>query len=265
MYNRYQLAKKYLHYYFTASNGKGHGIHSPFVFQFINNVLRDKKPYPCFSAIEKVRKELTHSRKIIEVKDFGAGSSVIKSNHRKVGDIARSSLKSRKIAQLLFRMVQYYRPAILLELGTSFGTTSAYLASANPDATLFTCEGANTIAAIARNNFSILGINNIKLIEGDFARTLPILFSTTSNIDFAFLDGNHRKGPTLNYFHELLNHSANSTILVFDDIHWSAEMESAWKEIQQHPKVTLTLDLFYIGVVFLNPDIMVKQDFIIRY
>ena len=265
MYTPFQLAKKYLRYYFTASNGKGHGVHSPFVFDFIKCVLRDKKQYDCYAAIEGQRKKLKANNRLIEVEDFGAGSSIIKENKRVVKAIASSSLKPRKFAQLFFRMVQYYKPATIVELGTSFGITASYLASGNKNAQLYTCEGAGNIAAIAQQTFDDLQIKNIELINGDFAKTLPSLFSKIGPVDFAFVDGNHRKEPTLQYFQQLLIHSKATTILIFDDIHWSNEMEAAWKIIQQNTAVTLTIDLFFIGLVFINPNFKVKQHFTIRF
>jgi len=265
LYSAFQLAKKYIRYYLTASNGKGHGVHSPFVFEFINQVLKDTKQYDCYSAIEKQRQLLLQNESVIEVEDFGAGSSVMKSNKRVIKQIAASSLKPRKFAQLLFRMVQYYKPETILELGTSLGITTAYLAKGNPGSTVFTCEGSPAIATIAQKNFATLQINNIEVTEGDFAKTFSPLLHSISKIDFAFVDGNHRKEPTIEYFSKLLNHSSSSTILVFDDIHWSEEMEAAWAEIKNHPSVTLTIDLFFIGLVFINPDFKVKQHFIIRF
>jgi len=265
LYSPFQLAKKYLQYYLCASNGKGHGVHSPFVFDFIKNVLRDKNQYDCYDVIEGQRKKLKANSTLIEVEDFGAGSSVIKENMRVVKDIANSSLKPRKFAQLLFRMVQYYKPASIIELGTSFGITSSYLSAGNKNTHLFTCEGATNIAAIAQQTFDTLQIKNIELINGDFAKTLPSLFNKINTVDFAFVDGNHRKEPTIQYFQQLLNHSKANTILVFDDIHWSTEMEAAWETIRQNEAVTLTIDLFFIGLVFINPDFKVKQHFAIRF
>jgi len=265
MYNHFQLAKKYLSYQLTASNGKGHGVHSPFVFEFITKVLRDKKEYDSYRKIESIRKELLNHPQIIHVDDFGAGSTIMKMNERKVKDIARSSLKPKKFAQLLFRIVNYYKPEVIVELGTSLGVTTSYLASCNQNAKIYTCEGAEKIAAVAQNNFNQLGLQNIELISGNFDNTLPPLLSRLNTIDFAFIDGNHRKEPTLNYFYQLLSHSTNSTILIFDDIHWSKEMEAAWHEIQQHPSVTLTIDLFFIGIVCMNDAIKVKQHFSVRY
>ena len=137
MYTRLQLAKKYILYYLTASSGKGHGIHSPFVFDFIKNVLRDKKKYDWYSVIETGRQKLLQQTAAIEVTDFGAGSSVIKTGKRVVADIAKSSLKPKKYAQLLYRMVNYYKPTTILELGTSFGITTGYLAAGNAHAKVY--------------------------------------------------------------------------------------------------------------------------------
>ncbi len=265
MFNRFQLAKKYLQYFISASNGKGHGIHSPFVFDFVKHVLNDKASYHCYQTIEQKRKVLLQDESIIDVEDFGAGSSIFKTDKRVVKDIAASSLKPKKYGQLLYRMVQYYKPESIVELGTSFGITSAYLASGNEHSVLNTCEGSSSIASIAKQNFNELRLKNVQIIEGNFANTLRPLLSKLKTVDFAFIDGNHRQEPTINYFQQLLEHSAKSAILVFDDIHWSNEMEAAWKLIKQHPQVTLTIDLFFIGIVLINPDFKNKQQFTIRY
>lgn len=235
------------------------------MYDFIKNVLRDKTKYACYDVIETGRQKLLQQKAEIEVEDFGAGSAVIKTNKRMVADIARSSLKSKKYAQLLFRIVNYYRPKTILELGTSFGITASYLAAGNKDTKVHTAEGSSAIAEIASRTFERTGIKNIELITGDFNNVLPGLLERLHTIDLAFIDGNHKKEPTLNYFKQILEHSTASTILIFDDIHWSTGMEAAWDEIKQHPSVTLTIDLFFIGLVFINPDFKIPQHFSIRF
>ena len=264
LYSPFQLTKKYLKYYFTASNGSGHGVHSPFVYEFIKNVLNDKKEYNCYESIEKLRQNLLVNNDLIEVEDFGAGSAIIKSKKRVVKSIASTSLKPKKYSQLLFRIVQYYKKINVLELGTSLGTTTAYLASA-ANTVVTTLEGSENIAGIAKDNFSFLGLKNIKIIKGDFNNTLPVYFSSSKKIDFIFLDGNHRKVPTLHYFEEILLNANEETIFVFDDIHWSKEMEDAWEIVKQHAQVTLTIDLFFIGIVLLGKNFKEKQHFAIRF
>jgi predicted O-methyltransferase YrrM len=265
LYSAFQLAKKYCHYYLHAANRKGHGVHSPFVFDFIKNVKNDRKAYPCYAPIESLRRDLLKNTELIEVEDYGAGSAVIKTNTRAIHKMAASSLKPKKFAQLLFRMVRYYKPATMVELGTSFGITSAYLAAASTNASLYTLEGAPAVAAIAEQQFGLLGLQNIRLLQGDFEQTLPALLSSIDRVDLAFVDGNHRKIPTLRYFQQLLRVSTDSTILIFDDIHWSSEMEAAWAAIKSDPAVTLTIDLFFIGIVLLRKDFKVKQHYSIQF
>ena len=265
MYSSLQLSKKYLHYLLTAQNGKGHGIHSPFVFDFIIHVLNDKKQYACYQKIELLRKELLANNSCIEVEDFGAGSAVIPFKNRIVKDIAASSLKKKKYAQLLFRIAKYYESQTIVELGTSFGITTCYFAAANPDSNVITFEGAKNIGKIALENFEKSGSKNMKLIEGDFNKTISANKEIIENVDLLFIDGNHRKAATLEYFNFFLGKATNNSIFIFDDIHWSEEMEEAWKAIQKHDSVTLTIDLFFIGLVFFSKDFKVKQHFTIRF
>jgi predicted O-methyltransferase YrrM len=265
MYSSFQLAKKYLNYYIKAQNGKGHGVHSPFVFDFIIHVLNDKKKYECYKKIEPLRQALLQNNSIIEVEDFGAGSSVIPFKKRKINAIAKSSLKNKKYAKLLYRIVNYYTPKSIIELGTSFGITTCYMACAGKNADVNTLEGSREIAKIAKENFAKANLQNINLIEGNFDKTFLNALQKIKKIDLAFIDGNHRKNATIDYFLNLLKKSSGASIFIFDDIHWSCEMEDAWKQIQEHDSVTLTIDLFFIGLVFFNPDFKVKQHFTIRF
>jgi predicted O-methyltransferase YrrM len=265
MYSVLQLAQRFTKYFLTASNGKGHGIHSPFVFNFVESVLNDKAQYEPYNKIEQLRNHLLQDQQVLTIEDFGAGSTVSKSNKRKVAEIAKSSLKPTKFGQLLFRMVQHHKPTIIIELGTSLGVTTCYLASGDKNATVYTMEGAPQVAEVANKNFEQLSLENIQLIQGNFDETLSRQLNNLSTVDLAFVDGNHRKQPTLNYFYQLLKKANENSILVFDDIHWSKEMEEAWKEIQSDPNVTLTIDLFFVGIVFFRKEQKVQQHFTIRF
>ena len=265
MYSSFQLAKKYFQYYVRAKNGKGHGIHSPFVFDFVIHVLNDRKKYECYKKIEPLRQQLLKDNSIIEVEDFGAGSAVIPFRKRRINAIAKSSLKNEKFAKLLYRIVKYYKPHSIIELGTSLGITTCYIAGANKNADVITFEGSKEIAKIAEQNFEKANLKNINLIEGNFDLTFKEILAKLETVDLAFIDGNHRRDPTLDYFFNLLKKSNNASVFIFDDIHWSAGMEEAWKQIQNHDEVKLTIDLFFIGLVFFNSDFKVKQHFTIRF
>ncbi len=265
MYSAPQLAIKYLHYYFTASNGKGHGTHSPFVFEFITKVMNDKAGYDDYAKVEGLRNQLLNDSRMFVVEDFGAGSAFLKKNKRSIRSLARNAAKSKKYGQLLYRMVKFYQPEIILEMGTSLGITASYLSMGNPGSKLITMEGAGEISAVAQQNFSRLSLHNIEQADGNFDLTLSKVLKVVPRLDFVFVDGNHRLEPTIRYFSNLLEKVANDSIFVFDDIHWSHEMEQAWKTIKNHPSVRCTIDLFFIGIVVFRQEFMEKQHFIIRY
>lgn len=265
MYSSFQLATKYLQYYRKAGNSNGHGLHSPFVFDFVLNVLNNKSGYSVPTTVEALRKELLKDSRILHVDDFGAGSRTQAQKERTVSSIAKSAVKPKKYSHLLYRLVKYYKPGHILELGTSLGVTTAFLAEANPGASIITIEGSNEIAAIAKDNFKKLGLNNIEQVTGRFDDVLPDVLRNQETIDMVYIDGNHLYSPTINYFHQILEKVNDTSIIVFDDIHWSEEMERAWQEIKGHPAVKYSIDVFYLGFVFFNKDFKVKQDFIIRF
>ncbi len=265
MYSVFQLALKYIRYYSTASNGKGHGTHSPFVYDFIRRVLNDREIYPAYEKVEGLRHSLRKDMRLLDIADYGAGSVDGSHSKRSIASIASRAAKPAKYGQILYRMVKYYGPSNILELGTSLGITTAYLALANETAHVTTIEGDKNIAAVASHNFNGLGIKNITLVNEPFDDCLESILRQKENIDLVFIDGNHRFEPTYRYFIQLLAHIKNGSVMVFDDIHWSSEMETAWKKIKEHPAVMLTIDLFFIGLVFFREENKVKQHFTIRF
>jgi predicted O-methyltransferase YrrM len=212
-----------------------------------------------------LRDQLLNDTTVLEVEDFGAGSAIDKKNKRSISSIAKNAAKPKKFGQLLFRMVKRYQPKTILELGTSLGITTSYLSLAKPDARLITMEGSKEIADVAKQNFNAIELKNVELIEGNFDNTLSSVVRGLPSVDFSFIDGNHRQEPTERYFKELLAKTNNNSILVFDDIHWSSEMEAAWEAIKNDAAVTCSIDLFFIGIVFFRKEFKEKQHFVIRF
>ena len=204
------------------------------------------------------------SDKSILVHDFGTGGNKTHEKKLSLQFIAKNYVKPAKYGQLLFRLVNKFRPAQILELGTSLGITTMYLASADSKANVTTIEGCVNTAATAKENFETAGIKNIKQVTGEFSEVLPEVLKNIPQLDFVYFDGNHRKEATLLYFNQCLPKHSEHSVFVFDDIHWSSEMQQAWKIIQQHEAVTLTIDLFFIGIVFFRKGIP-KQHFVLKY
>jgi predicted O-methyltransferase YrrM len=260
----YQLFA-YLRYWLRSGNA--HGLHSPFIFGLYTTVICHSGGFKAFGPIEARRRELLKHTQRIAVTDFGAGSQVAGAGgqQRRVCDIARHAAKSPRLAQLLFRLVNHFQPATILELGTSLGLTTAYLAAVDSRSQVITFEGCPSTATVARETFAKLQLRNVELVTGNLDQTLPAtLAELTKPVDFVFFDGNHRYEPTLRYFEQCLSKAHENSVFVLDDIHWSAEMEQAWEAIKAHPAVTVTVDLFYVGLVFFRKK-QPRQDFWLRF
>jgi len=241
-----------------------HKVHSPFVFDLIVDVFENDNSYYAFPAVELIRKKLLLTNRTLTVEDMGAGSRVFKSNQRKIKDIVKHSAQEPKYAQLLFKLVNYFQPNTILELGTSLGLTTTYLSKARKKARVYSLEGSPEICNAAKNTFKSLLVNNVQLVQGNFHETLAETLLKIAVLDFAFFDGNHQKKPTLDYFNQCLEKASEHSVFVFDDIHWSDEMTAAWEEIKIHPEVTLTVDIFQFGIVFFRKGIE-KQHFVLSY
>ncbi len=241
-----------------------HGIHSPFVFELNEKVFQEKSSFYAFQDIESIRAKLLLTDQKVKVKDLGAGSRKDNGSHRRIKDIAQYALKPAKKAQLMFRLVNHFKPDTILELGTSLGVTTAYLAKACPKAKIISIEGAPEIAKIAQLNLEKLQISNVTQRIDSFEDALQEELSELEKVDFVFFDGNHQKEPTLDYFKQCLDYSDENSVFVFDDIHWSKGMTEAWEEIKKHPKTTISIDLFDLGIVFFKQD-QAQQNFTVYH
>lgn len=254
--------RTWIHHRLTAGNR--HDVHSPFVFALVNGALRKRTPRERFAAIEELRRELLHDPAIITVTDLGAGSRTHRGRTRRISAIARTALKPRAQAEQLARIAEHVRPGTVLELGTSLGLTTLYLSRALPTAQVHTLEGCPATAARAQMHFQRTAATNITLHTGAFREQLPQVLARMERLDMAFIDGHHAFAPTLDYFEQCLAKAHNDTVFVFDDIHWSADMERAWSAIRVHPRVTVTIDLYHFGLVFLRRE-QQREHFRLRY
>jgi predicted O-methyltransferase YrrM len=242
-----------------------YALHSPFVYDLYTKVIKaSHQKYYAFRQIEALRKKMLYDDSLIEVQDFGAGSKIQKGNMRKVKSIARHSLAPPPQARLLFRLINHYQPQTIIELGTSLGISTLYMAKACSQAQIYTFEGCPNIAQIAQENFEILETTHIHSLVGNIEETLPQTLQKIQKLDVAVLDANHRFTPTLHYFELCLSKAHANSVFILDDIYWSKEMTQAWQQIQQHPQVTLTIDLFEVGLVFFHKK-HPKQHFKLRF
>lgn len=238
-----------------------HSLQAPFVYEVYKNVIDKRKRRPVDPAIEKIREKFKASTNSIEIEDYGSGSRKSNSSWRKVTDIASHGITQSKYSQIMSGLIEYMGYSNIVELGTSLGINTLYL-SKQPQSRITTFEGSTSLVNIAAELLNHQR-KNVNVVEGNIDITLPAYLESSDRIDFVFIDANHRYDATLKYFDLVINKSHDLTCFVFDDIHLSFEMATAWKHIIGHYQVTLTLDLFQIGIVFINPELR-KQHYVLE-
>ncbi|MEL1247444.1 O-methyltransferase [Flavobacterium helocola] len=262
-----QQIKSYIKFLFHSKNE--HGVHSPFVFDLVTKCFYDNTKYPEYETLKSYRKSLLENKNTIEVIDFGAGSRVFKSNTREISKIAQTAGITPKNAELLFRIVRYFQPKSILEIGTSLGLATSALSLGNSNAKIITLEGCpNTqkqaqVQLQSRSFETNSNFQNIEFINTEFSSYFKTLNLSPVTHHIIYFDGNHSKKATLDYFEALLPTISNDSVWIFDDIHWSADMEEAWEIIKNHPKVSVTIDTFQWGIVFFRAE-QEKEHFIIN-
>ncbi len=261
MLGKIQTAIDFLIYFF--SSGNEHSVHSPFVFDFVTNVLNARKNKPTYHEIELIRSKMLRSKTSIKVLPLGARKNE-EAQEIALRTVVKRTSKQAKYAELLERICHYYQPQYAVEIGSSLGISTLYQASGISQGYLFSLEGNPDSVKIARHNAEKLEFQHVQFIEGMFNKTLPMLLEQLPRVDYVFFDGDHTLEATLQYFEACLQKAHSNSIFIFDDIRWSDDMLRAWEKIKNHPSVTVTVDLFMMGIVFFRTE-QEKEHFTLRF
>ncbi len=259
-----KLLIKYFVYRIRRRGVKGHGIHSPFVFELNRNVLNSGENYREYQNIGDYRRSLSGNREMINVYDKGAGSLVFSSDKRVIKDILKYTASSCRTGRLLFRLARYFKPRNIIELGTSLGFGAMCLATGSAMGTVYSLEACPRQLEIAGAELERAGAGNVELIKGDFRDMLPELLNSIEQVDLVYFDGDHSTGSLIWQFRTCLEKADPSSVFVVGDIHWSDEMDLAWEILCNDPVVTLSVDLFYCGLLFFRKG-MAKQHHLLTY
>ncbi len=244
--------KSFLRYYQSAKTI--YEIDSPFVFDFLKNILEDDRHYYVFDVVEDIRAVLNSDISVLPGIDYGAPSKTLR-KERRVKDIAQKNAISPRVGYWLFKIINHFKPEVMLELGTSLGISSVYQAAAHFSGDLITVEGSTDLAAIAQHYFDQVGLANIHIINDSFESALQVILPDLPQLDYVFLDGHHIGEARLKYFAQIQEKLHEDSIVVFSDMYWSPDMLAAWQQLQALPSVSLSLDLYEIGILFFNPAI----------
>lgn len=234
-------------------------LDAPFVVQFVQEVIFDKRYFRAFDFIEAQRKQLLQNQHAIRVTDYGAGSKVARTQVRQIRDIAKHSAISPKTGQWLFKTVLFAKPRHILELGTSLGISALYLGTARKQTNVITLEGCPQTAEQATRTILQTGTQHIEVRQGRFSDTLEVALNDIETLDLLYVDGDHRLQPTLEYVEKCLTKAHSRSVFILADIHWSSEMEQAWEILSKHTQVRLAIDVFDVGFLFFDERILNYQ------
>jgi predicted O-methyltransferase YrrM len=226
----------YIVHLFKRRHRKGHGIHSPYLFEFVNGVLFNSGNNQVPELLLKEHRRL-----------------------RSKNTFVRRSSVSIKYGALLFRIAQWFRPEMILELGTGMGISTLYLASAAPEIPLHSIERDTERAAQAAQLICRCCPAQVSIHWGEMEEKLEDILPLVPDRFLAFVDGNHHYEPTIGYVRKLLEKAGDEAIIVMDDIYWSRGMHRAWKEIISWPEVRVSVDLFHMGVLLLRRDLHKRE------
>lgn len=261
---RLKLFIAYFVYLFSSRRKKGHGIHSPFLFKLITAVFSDQREYGEYRVICQQRSLFLASNEVISIDDRGAGSKIKANGGSTVKDVARHASIQDKKGRLLFKLVRFFQPSSIVEFGTSLGISTLYMAMAAPKARLVTIEASGELVRLSSESFDKLNLTNVLSVNGEFKKVLENSSSIGNHVEFVLFDGCHTMEMTWYLFEKMHSKSTVSTVFVFDDIRWSEEMERVWKTIARDPRVTLSIDLFSLGLVFFRSG-MAKQHVMLKF
>lgn len=254
---------KYINYRLTSYTE--HDLHSPFLFNFYMELIKNEHPFGDFEELNAIRTQLESDDTKITIRDFGAGSKKLNTNTRIIKQIAKHGIAQKKQAEFLYRLLNKFKPKNVVELGTSIGLTSLYLSKAAPKSSVYTIEGCPNLFNFSNELFKKVDTTNITSVNDNFNSAFPKLLSKIDSLDFLYVDGNHAYEPTMSYFKAALHKKNTNSIFVFDDIYWSDGMQKAWKEICASKEVTLSLDLFKFGIVFFKTENKQKEHFVLKF
>ncbi len=251
-----------LYIYYLIKGKSRYYIHSPFVYDFCRFVLLKKTTSKNKQTIDEIKSYYHNHNLPLELEELGAGKKttyVISTS-----DYLTRTAVTDKYGSLLQHIIEYYKIECVIETGTALGISAAWMAQANTSPQIHTIDGNRDLCTAAEKMFSNFNLNKVHTYHGTIIQTLPKLYSLIGDKTMIYLDAHHTGEASIEYFNMLKPFLRKDSVLVLDDINYSKDMHQAWKEIISDSSVTLSINLFRMGVIFFNPALS-KQEFYLYY
>lgn len=216
LYKKVRLPKRLL---YKVRHHRGHGVHSPFVFNLINKVIEEKSPYYAYLDIR-----------------------------REVNKIITPSLYVQKQNLLAFRLVNYFNAFNILELGSKFGVNTLSMLTFSKQAHCYCYEPdiqKKEIAEKILNNY----LSQVTFLNSPFDIKVNALF------DAIFIDLKHNSCIAKDNFDQVLALCSEKTFLFVDGIRENEKLNQIWSCLSDNERRTAKLDFFHFGILFFNKQV----------
>ena len=220
-------------------------------FHSVKKNIFQKEDLEAFSNCENYRNQLLSDNKVITYEVFSSDHAA------KVKDICKIAASKQKWCHFLYQLVKQTDSPSVLEIGTNLGISGSYILEAmkGKKGKFITMEGLPQLCEISSKQFlKIAHESTFEVVQGLYDDTFPKVIAKDLSYNLSFIDGNHKKGPTLEYFNTLKSNIGKTAIFVFDDIYWSDGMKEAWEIIKKDPEVNFSIDLYEQGIVIIDKD-----------
>ena len=258
--SRGKFYKRSLLLYRKVRYRKGHGVHSPFAYNFITKVIDERAVYYCENDIELTRKKISYpDQSFFLPAENGQGEQRIS-----IHEIMKKIAIKPKNGALLLRMTNYFKPRNILQVGEAVGFSTLYLSSYSSDVQVLVLEEHAGRAALCRAVFEKHKANNIQLQEGPYYETLPVALADREQVDFVYLDFLNSTELNTYVIDQCLSHLHDQSVLVVSGIKTTKEKKEFWKHLCFRPEVSVTVDVYEFGIVFFNKKLH-KRNYIVSF
>ncbi|MDC0189513.1 class I SAM-dependent methyltransferase [Flavobacteriales bacterium] len=203
-----------------------------------------------FKNRAEYRNSLLNNQNIISFKIFGTNKVMT------VKEVCKKASSPSVWGKFFYLITKSFKSPFILEVGTNLGVSGSFFLEAikdKKDSFFTTMEGVQDLCEIASNEFnSIVSSEKYHIYNGLYEKTFPKLLETKDKFNIVFIDGNHNKKSTLQYYNSLKSKLKQPSIIIFDDIHWSSDMEDAWAIIKRDKSVSYSIDFYKLGVVIIK-------------
>lgn len=188
----------------------GYGVHSPFAFNLITQVIYESTPYYKYKDLAAEQKKLAPQKDKFW------------------------KYESKKVKQLLFRLVNYTQPDTIVDAGM-LAASSLYLKAGR--------ESADYTSAS--------DLSELFLEAG-----VPV--------DFLYLHKFRQPEFVQEVFRICAARTTGKSIFVIEGIRYTSQMKTLWKSMQSDERVGITFDLYDLGILFFDKT-KIKQDYIVNF